>query len=703
MEDFRGGSDDILSAIMPFFEPLLAERNGQTLDQSEFSAAVRSAYYWNFTDDVVEELAPRFEKIGWLKEISRSRDSIYYRVTCDNPAAAPLAESEIKIGQRLSSAIKEFEEFVSKLSPLSLASRTTEEWSDILVEWLVSIDAYTEDVLRQHAITTTKTEGQIGISFSQPEGGRLGADERYLCARFVKHLADQSSPYLADLCKIASVGLLTEVIQDFQKPTTHVSRTSLVVHLDAPVALDLLGVSGLSAQENIRPLVAQLQAIGAQVRIFRTSVEELSRALSAVLARDPSQRTGPTAGALRRNQTSEAYVRSVIANPDHELRRFDVSVTDRTLAQFPNEHPYFSKEAYEELYSRIRWQIEDAPRTHDASVVAFVMRMRGAADSSDIFSSRHVLITRNGILAQSSRRFCLDAGLINRRSCPPVIHQRQLATAVWLRTGFNSGDSAEIPRRYLLAACERVLELKKSVVDQVRLAARGLTPEKAEQLELLLTQDRSAQILMDKTLGLSHLVSSTNVDALVDTMKQALVSEIREEKDAEVAALKAEAATKVRNAHAGRRSAEAEMRRLNEVLQQAEADDRAAIDALIKSANRAIRWRYRIANWIAGFVLVSVALLPLTTELVSGPLKMGLLTLSGIVAVLFGYFQVWDKQMGLRRRVEAWGLKHINNLAAERRLERKLAIVSLHYRDGYLSAEQSITDVEGASGAKLLV
>lgn len=614
-----------------------------------------------------------------------------------------MAENEIRIGQRLSAAIEEFQAFVSKLSPLSLASKTTDEWSDILVEWLVSIDAYTEDVLRHHAITATKNEGQIGLSVVQPEGGRLGTDEKYLCARFVKHLADKSSPYLADLCKIASVGLLTEVIQDFQKPTTHVNRTSLVVHLDAPVALDLLGVSGLSAQENIRPLIVQLQAIGAQVRIFRNSIEELTRVLSAMLARPPSQRTGPTADALRRNQTSEAYVRSVISNPDQELRRFNILVTDRSLAQFPNEHAFFPKEIYDEFYSRIRWQLENAPRTHDASVVAFVMRMRGANNSPDIFSSRHILITRNGILAQSTRRFCLDRDLINRRSCPPVIHQRQLATAIWLRTGFNTGESAEIPRRYLLAACERVLELKKSVVDQVRLAARGLTPEKAEQLELLLTQDRSTQILMDQTLGMSHLVSSTNVDALVDTMKQGLVSEIRDEKEAEVAVLKAEAASKVRHAHEGRRSAEAEMRRLNQALQQSEADDRAAINALVLATNKAMRWRYRAANWIAGFVLIAVALLPMATELVSGPEKLGLLAVSGVVAVVFGYFQVWDKQMGLRRRIEAWGLKRIHNLATERRLERKLAVVSLRYEEGYLVADDAVEEISVSEPSKLLV
>lgn len=280
LEDFRAGSDDILLAILPFFEPLLAERNGQFLDQHEFASAVRAAYSWNFTADVVEELSPRFEKQGWLQAISNGNNAISYKITCDNRAALPAQSNELEIGQRLSTVVDEFVTFIESISPLTRPSKNTDEWCDTLVEWLVSIDAYNEDVLRHQHIVPKKIENTISLTVVQPEISRVSSEDRYLCARFAKHLFDKNSPFLPDLCKIASIGLLTEVVQDFQKPLSQVTKSDLTVYLDAPVALDLLGVSGNAAAENARLLVQQLQAIGISVRIFGLSIDELGSGLT---------------------------------------------------------------------------------------------------------------------------------------------------------------------------------------------------------------------------------------------------------------------------------------------------------------------------------------------------------------------------------------------------------------------------------------
>lgn len=240
----------------------------------------------------------------------------------------------------------------------------------------MSIDAYSEDVLKQKALQTTKIEGQIGLSVVIKDTSDLSSEERYLCARFVKHLFDSKSDFTADLCRIASVGLLTEVIQDFHKPTTQIKKADLNIYLDAPVALDLLGVSGKEAAANIRPIIKKLQNIGGTVRIFRASLNELQGALDAVLKRSPPERTGPTADAMRRNEVMEAFVRQVAHDPATALSNFSVSVVDRKLNQFPNEHSFFSQNQYEEFFSQLTWHVEIPRREHDATIVAQIMRMR---------------------------------------------------------------------------------------------------------------------------------------------------------------------------------------------------------------------------------------------------------------------------------------------------------------------------------------
>ena len=336
------------------------------------------------------------------------------------------------------------------------------------------------------------------------------------------------SNYTGQLSRIASIALLTDVVQDFSKPTSAVKTTDLVIYFDAPVALNYLGVSGRAAQENIEGLVGSLKQIGTTVRIFRLSVEELAHALHAVLSRKPPERVGPTADAMRRREVLEAYVRAVKDDPDHFLKAKGVDVVERTLTQFPNSFTYFSEEQHDALFGKINWHLEVTPREHDATVVTLIMRMRQGQFSRDVFKAKHILVTRNAAFVERARKFCTDEALLPPRMVGPAIHQRQLATAAWLRTGL--GQNLELPRRVLLAACERVLGVKKNVVEQARAAAKSLKPAQAEQLDLLLTQDRSTQLLMDRTLGVSTVITSDNIEALVEDMKKQLVAEKDEEK-----------------------------------------------------------------------------------------------------------------------------------------------------------------------------
>jgi hypothetical protein len=84
LESYRAGSFDILDALLPFFEPILAEVRGHTLNATDFAARVSETYRWNFTADIVEELIPRFEAKGWVQKIAGTEAA--YRITYDNPS-----------------------------------------------------------------------------------------------------------------------------------------------------------------------------------------------------------------------------------------------------------------------------------------------------------------------------------------------------------------------------------------------------------------------------------------------------------------------------------------------------------------------------------------------------------------------------------------------------------------------------------------
>ena len=216
-----------------------------------------------------------------------------------------------------------------------------------------------------------------------PRTTTLTDEESFLCARFVEDAIKTDPEASETLARIASIGLLTEVVQDFVKPDTPIETSNLTVYLDAPVAMEFLGVSGRAARDNTAPVIGELRRIGAKVRIFGQSVNEIEQSLKAVLANP--RPTGPTAQALARGEVLPDYVTQVSASAGVFLEGAGIRVAQRTLDQFPGEHAYFTGEQRDEIYSALTFQQNPNARDHDADVTTLIMRQRHGNEHSDIF------------------------------------------------------------------------------------------------------------------------------------------------------------------------------------------------------------------------------------------------------------------------------------------------------------------------------
>jgi hypothetical protein len=105
----------------------------------------------------------------------------------------------------------------------------------------------------------------------------------------------------------------------------------------------------------------------------------------------------------------------------------------------------------------------------------------------------------------------------------PVIHQRELATVAWLRTGL--GATASIPRGHLIATCDSVLRVRSELTDAVAEKLKALTPDKVEQFELLVRDHRSMRRLADQTLNNESVVTNENAEDLLEAMRQATIED----------------------------------------------------------------------------------------------------------------------------------------------------------------------------------
>ena len=157
----------------------------------------------------------------------------------------------------------------------------------------------------------------------------------------------------------------------------NIQNTDLVVYLDAPAAMELLGLSGLDAKANIELVVNELIRVGSTIRIYSKSIEEIQRVLQATLnSHDPS---GPTIEAINRQEVYREFVEQVANDPEYFLGKFNVQTTYRTLDQTPSSHRYFTDEHNTELYGALPFIKRPEAREHDATVTT-LLRDRGKGE-----------------------------------------------------------------------------------------------------------------------------------------------------------------------------------------------------------------------------------------------------------------------------------------------------------------------------------
>lgn len=537
LSELRGSDTDVLDALIPFFEPILSLMNGKIFDPHVFSAGVRKLYRWRFTGDIAATFIPRLERKGFLKKQAHTPQGTVWSVRYNEGKEAEAAPAIVTAFEQI---IDEFSKFPPRVTDLLSYERSRDELKDILIRFLVMMDAHGEGAYAPE-LGSLEPSGEARVLLSKlEEGGTpLDPNDKYMCARFVQDLMKRRPEFVPHLVRLASIALLAEVIEDFLKPTHIEAKTDLVVVLDAPIALDLLGCSGKALRDDIRTVVAALKDVGTSFIVFPASCVEMQRNLRSMLALSKEQRRGYTHNAMIKGEVSSELVFAVANNPERALESAGITVRPISLDSYPGAHKYFTADQYDDFLNSITWGNHIHAKEHDATCTTLIMRLRDGRHSSDIFKCRFVMATRNPTFVNRARSYCLQSRMINETQEGPIIHQRELATVAWLRTGLGADET--IPRGHLVATCDRVLQMRPEVRAAVAAQLARITPERLEQFNLLMQDARSVQKLADQTLNNENVVTPDNAEHLLEVMRQATAEELKEKHEAELRAERAAA------------------------------------------------------------------------------------------------------------------------------------------------------------------
>jgi hypothetical protein len=666
------GQLDVLDALLPFFEPVLEVMDGKLFEPRLFALGVQKLYRWRFTTDIATQLIPRLVKAGYLEERAssqRGRQAAYIVRFKASAGCEPIDEV-------LKEIIDEFEAFSPRLTDLLHYTRTREELTDILIRFLVSLDAYNPTTFGTELARLRLDEEDTRILGALKEGGEpLPNDDRYMAARFVQYICEKRADAVPNLARLASIGLLTEVVEDFVKPVAIERRASLTIAIDGPLALDFLGCSGTAIKNDVQVIFDALRSIGCKLVVFPVTCSEIRRNLTSMLVLPDTRRHGPTHQAMVKGEVTREYVQAVANDPERALEQAQISVLSVDLNYRPDTIRFFTKEQYEDYFSSITWVSDVAPREHDATCLALSMRLRAGRHRGDIFQCGFIFATRNPRFVQHSRQYCLSSKLLYETQENAVIHQRELATVAWLRTGL--GVAERIPRGQLMAACDRVLRVRTEVRDAVAERLKQFTPDKIEQFELLIRDHRSLRRLADQTLNNESVVTSENATELLEAMRQATIEEEKKafEENLERERSKNRKARAAQTAETKRIASEAaavasQRDDALEVARSLRASREGGVLSIASWTNRTVR----MFDWIGTGAVLLIALGAISNY------ATGWLTSSPIwsiwVAGVLGLFAVYHGTMNALERPKV-GLASLLNLLARVLFKRRLANAQL--------------------------
>lgn len=521
-------NSDVIDALCYFFVPMLDRVHGNPVTASLLAKAAKLIYGWNLTESIGHVFIERLVAHGHLIEQDKNGQVTF--VAQKSPELAVNVEASVQAS--FDQVIELFREFGLVSGDLFYNQLTPEQLGDLLVRFLISLDAYSNEEISASLRAGKIANGENrALHALKGDVSVLSQSDTHVCARFVQWLSKEQPELAEKLSLFVSAGLLAELVEDFRKPSALETKSETTFFLDGPMLLGLVGTSGEALQVEAKSIVDALKSIGCRVQVFSESCREAERVLTSYLKASPSDRHGRTHTAVLKGEVDRAYVQTVASDLETAAEKFGVDVREYSLDAFPNEHRYFDSEKNTDVYSFLSWD-NPLAREHDAFAVTAIMRMRHGRHKNDPLQNSHVFISSNEKLVKKSREYCLQSQLVRETQCGPVVDTRDMATIAWLRTGFE--NSEKLPTSHMLAQCERVLQVRKDVVDNARQQVAKFNPEKAEQFELLLQDNRAVSYLMDTARGSSAPFDPERDQELLDGMLDAAIKVARDEADAKL-------------------------------------------------------------------------------------------------------------------------------------------------------------------------
>lgn len=525
---------DITRGLLPLFAPLINKRAGQPFEPAKFASDVSTAYGLTFHPYVAEALAPRLADAGYLAVTSITNGSASY-VNSALPESGTAFDDGL-----LDKIVQDYMTHARTLlstTRINIDDNTLEQAFFARLrdpEFLSIVSKPQRSFKRTHTLTLRKKREADHVIDQEDHLDFIVAD-------FIGYLASADQDKFHVVMQIANGALLSEIVLALREPpTTGNEFDGVTVFLDGPIVLDVLDLSDRANTAYAKELFSQLRRTKARICTFPHVLDEVRGAIKAPLE-NYNRRVevfGPLGRRLLTTPKHATYAAAILADLRSAVEAEGIEIIEPTHSEYVAGLSKFNDRQQRSLENNVGIYGTPEARERDAKSIANVLRLRvDTPPQMNLTRVNAVFVTRNVMLAENAGKFLLREQVIEAEEVPPCITDRYLAGILWITLG---GQTNELSAKRLLANCVRATSPRLDVVSKIAQFLEDLDPQKAKYFEALMTDERAAHFLMQRTLGDPRVVTRENYLDIYEEVRRTTAADVTREKDREIDSLKEE-------------------------------------------------------------------------------------------------------------------------------------------------------------------
>jgi hypothetical protein len=578
---------------LSLFEPLVLDALNQIQNTDLAAGEVREVVYERTNLRVpvptVQTILGRCAKNGYLM---RSGGRFHKTQIPVPPSDLGVASEKIRSGQTLLG-----EALVEHSRGAGIAFSSPDEAVQALAGF---ISAHKLELLLQH-------------SPADPRPGELKTARNF--ARFITERCIPEPSLNGPLTSLLEGILLADVLLMRDVQSSQLKFSGSCVFLDTRILLAALGLNGAADELATKEGLAAIRNAGAQTSAFEGTVTEIRGILHVY-----EEKLGTNDGRLSlfptsmtshmiANRYTPADVRVIALELEQRLRFIAINI--RPFPPHVSEHTLDEASLTRILSKTNGSQNGLEPRAkHDADCAAAILTLRAGQVAYDVERCSATFSTTSGLVVKNVQQWYSEQ---HGEGVPPVVHHALLTTLAWLK---KPAFSPDLKLHELAAVCLSAMRPTEAAWTKMLSALRQYVAEGR------MSDDESVAIVAN---GLTETLLSrfdddfepdaANITEAIERVREELRREHVTAAQVEVARVRSEAETQLREAHKSESLAKAEALE----AQGAATEARASAIQAATDVDRLARGIARLVGMAVHIVIIALLLAGLASAVISVP------------------------------------------------------------------------------------